>query len=182
MPQDLPPRERRLPLVTDLDALTNFINSLGLQGDVPPMEAMPLVLPVAVVANPVRQQITSVETPFTAATVFTAGLLTNQAAGSRYADTGQLAAGDFSIKLFLSGSNTAGSDQFNVRIRHRDSADAADLMTFEICFAVPIQDTIFQPVLDFPYTFGLNERLVAENVSATSATTTATMVIFAVRI
>ncbi len=177
----MPPRNQ-LPLVTDLDALTNFINSLGLQGDVPPMTALPLVLPVAVVANPVRQQITSVETPFTAATVFTAGLLTNQAAGTRYADTGQLAAGTFKIKLFLSGTNTAGADQFNVRIRHRDAADAADLMTFEIAWAVPVGNTIFQPVLDFDYIFALNERLVAENVSATSATTTATMVIFAVRV
>lgn len=120
-----------LPIVTDADALLNFINALGLQGNVPAMRGVPLVLPVAVVANPVAQSII-LSGALTPPSFQSAGTLnfavTAPAANTVLLDTGQLAAGTYDIAAYITGTGfstaTAGKQ---IALEHRDAANAVTL-------------------------------------------------------
>lgn len=159
MPQDQPPQ---LPQVTDNTALLNFINSLGLQGAVPAMNALPTVIPVAVVANPVGTVISGALTANTPAyqssgvVAFTPGA---PGAAAVLADTGPLAAGTFDFGAWLTGFGS-GTNGESFALEHRNAANAATLATL---FFLPVNATanvvVDNHIPDIGYVIALNERL-----------------------
>ena len=184
MPQDLPGASQDgFPLVTDLTAIQNFINSLGLQGAVPTMDAVPRVVPVAVVANPIPTTVTAaVAVPFTSSDVHSDST-TTPGAGAVLADTGALPAGQYAVIVGWSGSSIAQLSQ--LQLQHRNAANAANLTVWEFSFtnvAGNLGIANSAPLV-FDYRIALNERLRFLNVLAiTDASSRLATNIMAVRV
>ncbi len=134
MPQDFPAADQ-LPIVTDNVALQNWINSLGLQGLVPPLRGLPFVLPVAVVANPVPLSAqVGIGAIYSPGDIFSAGKQGAPAGNVVLADTGQISADatlDLVIHFAMNGTDP-GNEKYEVDVQHRDAANAANVATLRV--------------------------------------------------
>jgi hypothetical protein len=112
-----------------------------------------LIVPVALVDPPT---LTATLAPSLQDIPATAGEQT-PLANARLADTGQLAAGQYNVTIW------AHCDDNNyLRIRRRNGSDAADIWVYRMAFG----GNIFHIELGGRMVFGVNERLVVENVNA----------------
>jgi hypothetical protein len=103
-------------------------------------------------------------------TPFTAGEQVNPAGGTRLADTGALAVGNWTFTVLMGGSVA-----MDFRIRRRNAADAADIWSHRTWTAV----NSGLNALTIRLSMSANERLVVENVPAGGAGNTYQCTIFA---
>jgi hypothetical protein len=127
-----------------------------------------LIVPVALVDPPT---LSATVVPTVLGTPATAGELVAPVAGTRLADTGALAAGDWNVFFMLYAEVT---DLGGFRLRRRNAADAADVWAQRIALdafqsAAGSGLRIFQPLR---VTLAINERLVIEIVPAGTAART----------
>lgn len=118
----------------------------------------PLVSPVSIVDS--RVSLIAESSPEIPDNFNTAGILTNPAANTRLANTGQLAAGNYSFKVYVS----MGSSTINMRCIRRNAADTADITAMLVKAPWPEMRMI-----EFVFPMNLNERLVVENSGAPGA-------------
>jgi hypothetical protein len=142
------------------DELQLLIQELGIYDSPALFYLSEMVQPVSVVDS--RINFITQSAPIIPALRSSAGELTNPAANTRLADTGQLPAGDYYVQMFLSGSTLATG---YVRLKQRNAADAADVNTLMVRYNM--SPVTYDAV--FVYTLAQNERLVIENSIAVGA-------------
>jgi hypothetical protein len=119
------------------------------------------VVPVALVDTGVALNATTILPAF--GTPFSAGELTGVfAANTRLVDTGQLAAGTYSVFAWM----TVGEVTQALRMKRRNAADAADIWSQRFTW---IQSQLGVVIVSFRLSLAANERLVIENVNAAGA-------------
>jgi len=139
------------------DELQSLIQDLGIYDAPAPFFLSEIVAPVSLVDTQVT--INAQTAPVIPTLRSSAGELTNPAANTRLADTGQLAAGDYYVQFFI--TINAGYTGL-IRLRRRNAADAADVSTLLLRGEAETVITIIETLAD-------NERLVLENSAAPGA-------------
>lgn len=136
------------------DALRAILTSFGVVTPPALWELNNSVQPVSIVDS--RVNINAVATREIWSLRSTAGELTAPLANTRWFDTGQLAAGDYSFQIFAN----CRADVV-VRIIQRNAADTADINSMLQSLSVGNSSWARQMV----FTVALNERVVFENVA-----------------
>lgn len=115
-----------------------------------------VVSPVAIVDSSITLQATALSQLY--GVPATAGELVAPGANTRLADTGPLAAGNYSVKILVGNGDAGGG---YIRIRRRNAADAADIWVWRVPAA--------QIQVEGRFSLANNERLVVENPVAGGA-------------
>jgi len=160
--------------VNDPELQVEMTRTLGIIGEVPPLQIIPAVLPVINLGDVVARVVEVRQPAYRSSDVFSAGLQTAAPINTIHADTGQLAAGTFDIKLYIDTASSGLAIQFEVQ--HRNAADTADLAVWAVVAKTLDGGTFNQ---DLGYEFELNERLRILNLRAIGAGAISAAVIFA---
>ena len=133
------------------------------------------IIPVSLVNSQITLSAEAVPVLYTRANVFDGQIAGGEAAGVVIADTGQLAAGDFDVKIMSTFASLTNATE--IQLQHRDAANAANiyLLTLQVGgSASPAAPAEY----NFAMTFLENERLRGINIATLGANDRGSVTIF----
>ena len=162
-------RDPTVPQSDDADLAADLIRLLKIIGPLGRLSVSDLVVPVVNMGDVVTRTITVLQPAFRASDVFSNALITAPAAGAILADTGQLAAGVYDVRLLMV-TNSANLFNGGFVFQHRNAANAANIAVWHHLERTGGQDQAFQYDYTFAYEIALNERLrIAVNAAGAAA-------------
>ncbi len=171
-------RDPGLPQVEDSELEAGLIRTLSIIGKLGRLNVLDVVLPVVSLGSVVTPRVDVSGPVWTSSDVFSEGRQQAVAALTVHADTLALEEGTYDCKVQLSAR--PNGQEYELRLRHRNAANTADLMATTYQFQA-IGDSALLFAFDFAYTLAEDERLQVVNVQAGGAGSIAVATIWAVR-
>lgn len=162
------------PVARDPELTANLTRLLSITGPLGVLKVLDTIVPVVSLGDVVQPTITVVTPSFRSSDIFSAGVQVGQDAGTVLADTGQLAAGTYDVKVLIASASPTSLQE--VDMEHRNAANAANLAVWP---HYVVNDGRGPWAYEFGYVLALNERLRAVQVVADSAGRGNAAVIFA---
>lgn len=162
------------PQVRDPELEAELVRTLSIVGPLGVLRVADIVIPTISMGNVVEQTVAVRSPVFGSTNVFSNGVQTAAPANTIHTDTGNLAAGDYDLQIYISPHTIESNVWF---VQHRNAAGTANLAVW--VWIMPINGPpLYQTI---GYNMALNERLRIVNQFAFSAGIKSVATIFARR-
>lgn len=146
-------KDPNLPQSADPELQANLVRLLRVQGPLGELNVLDVIIPTVTMGQVVPLDVQVRQPRFRSTDVFSVGFLQGAAIDTIHADTGQLAAGDYDIQLYISPNSSTDSIW---RVEHRNAANNATLAQWGTTSPINASQNLQQTLA---YELGDNERL-----------------------